>query len=498
MNAAARASRRVLLVFPGRFVGDRCKPTIPLSILSLAAPLLDAGFEVTIFDQRIQSTEEFERLDARSFLFAGFSCLTGNPIHYGLRLARRLRAADPALPLAWGGIHPTLMADEALRTCELVDVVVRGEGEETVLELARALSSGTGVESVPGISRRDGTRIVHHPDRPHIDFEATPLVLPYHLLDAARTDLEETFLYQSSRGCPYDCEFCEIVSYHGRVVRRKAAPRVLEELAEIHACFHPKCVEFVDDLFFLELDRCRAIMEGLVKAGAPFAWRASCRVNIAAGLDEEFLALLAASRCTNVYLGAESASQAILDRISKRITPAQIETAVEKLVRHGIRVSMNFMSGFPGETPEDIRATMAMVDRLEARHPRDLLSTGGINVYAPYPGSRLFDEVVKLGFRPPATFEAWGDFILNDDRPMEWLPREHVRFLRRLALVSRWRLDGLSFATLARRLASGRLRDAVRGLFHHLFALRWRRKYFGLPLDILLWGWITRRVMRQG
>ncbi len=500
MNAwASRKTRRILLVFPGKYVGGGYKPSMPLSLIAIAAPLLASGFDVEIFDQRVQDKDRFLDRDFEEYLFVGLSSLTGNPIVYGLDLCSEIRRKAPSVPLVWGGVHPTLTADQTLSTSDLVDIIVRGEGEITVVALARALNTGQPLDSIEGLSFKQGGHIHHNPDRAYIDFDTVISPLPYHLVSPDLVDFDNDFLYQSARGCPFDCKFCDVIAFHSRETRQKSVEKVVQELIEIDRLYHPSRVEFVDDLFFIDLGRCEGIMRGLVEHGTKFRWTASCRANIAMKFSEDYLALMKRSGCNDIYVGAESGSPRILEYMSKRITPGQIADTVERLSRHGIQTTMNFMTGFPTETREDVQKTVDLVAGLESRYPRRHYIMGGINTYAPYPGSELHDEVTRLGFRDPVTFRDWGTFILNERRTMAWLPADHVDFIQRLAIVSRWRAADPGFRELFGALFKPRGIGAfVKRAFATLFAYRWRYQWYSCPIDIYAWAWITKRVMKQG
>lgn len=496
---APRNSRKIMLIFPGKRVGGGYRPSMPLPLIAIAAPLMDAGYEVEIYDQRVQPSSELFSKNLGEYLFVGLSSLTGNPIVYGLELCEEIRRRVPDLPLVWGGVHPSLMPDQTLKTSEYVDIIVRGEGEVTVVELSNALFAGTPFTNILGLSYKEGDRIIHNLDRPYIDFDSVKNPLPYHLVDRNLVDFDEDFLYQSARGCPFDCKFCDVIAFHTRDTRQKSVEKVVAELVEIDRRYKPGMIEFVDDLFFINLDRCGKIMQGIVDNKLGFKWRASCRANIAMKFTPEYVDLMAKSGCRNIYVGAESGSPRMLEYMSKRISPEQIEMTVEKLSRVGILTTMNFMTGFPTENMDDVKKTVDLVARLEARFPRKDYIMGGINTFAPYPGSELHREVIKLGFKPPETFREWGVFILNERRQMNWLPKEHVEFIQRVALVSRWKGPGPEIKHLFDVLFKPRGFNAfVKKFFNGLFAIRWRNKNFSAPVDIYIWAWLTKKLMKQG
>lgn len=488
---------RVLLVFPGRKqLRTTYKPPFPFSVMALVKPLKQAGYTVDLFDQQVDDPRPFmEKKYLDQLSFAGFSALTGNPIYHGLKLAEHVRRQRPDLPLVWGGVHPTLMHDQTLNTSDYVDAVVRGEGEETVVDLADAIRDRRPFESVAGLSFKRGEEVIHNVDRPYLDMEQIELP-DYEALDLERYNYKDDFLYQSNRGCPYDCKFCDVIAFHSRKVREKSPERIIAELTEIDGRYQPNWVNIVDDLYFINSKKARIVMEGLLEAKTKFHWFANCRANMLDSFDDEFMQLVYDSGCRSIFIGAESGSDRMLKSISKKITAKQIEQAVEKLNRWNIKTTVNFISGFPEETRQDVDDTVALVQRLEDRFSTTL-NFGGINVYAPYPGSDLFNQAVQNGYQPPKTFAAWGTFILNGRRRLPWATQKHTDYIWKLAIVSRWEAN-TTWTDIWKAFRMGLYERAGSFLFAKVFRHRWKKKRLSFGLDIHLWAWILRYVAKVG
>ncbi len=167
----------VLLVYPGGF--NSVFPEIPLPLVYLAWALRRASYEVEILDTRIHSFDQMSRDD---YLFVGISSMTGPMIRDGLRFARHVRERNPKIPIVWGGIHVTLLPEQSLEN-DLVDIVVRGEGELTVVELAGALAAGGALSKVRGISYKQDGVVRSNPDREFMDMDQIDIELPYDLLE---------------------------------------------------------------------------------------------------------------------------------------------------------------------------------------------------------------------------------------------------------------------------------------------------------------------------
>src|SRR5574340_489898 len=213
------------------------KVTIPLQFMAIAPYLQKAGFEVVIIDGRVENAEDRlkQEIDDQ-VVYVGITALTGSMIAYGLFCAEIIRRIAPRIPLVWGGVHVTLAAEEALLTSDLVDIVVRGEGEHTAVELAQCLNGTGDFSGIMGVSWKQDDLVKHTGDRDFMDF-GSQLPFDYNLLDADKYNTE-TLLYQSERGCPHRCAFCDVVIVHRRKFRQKNAQQVLNDIKTLYDTFH--------------------------------------------------------------------------------------------------------------------------------------------------------------------------------------------------------------------------------------------------------------------
>ena len=154
-------SGKVLLLYPS-YDGPPLGP--PLSLLSLASPLLEAGFHVRIVDGAINAIEETLEREIHDSLCIGISFLTGPMIRGAVRLTRLARRLRPEVPIIFGGWHSSLLPDQTLRS-GLPDFVVRGQGEKTLLEIAQLVRDGKSPTAVAGTSIIARDQAIHHPDR---------------------------------------------------------------------------------------------------------------------------------------------------------------------------------------------------------------------------------------------------------------------------------------------------------------------------------------------
>ena len=268
-------------------------------------------------------------------------------------------------------------------------------------------------------------------------------------------------------------------------------------MKEIDEKFQPDFVDIVDDLFFINIHKCREIMRGMIKLKMRFRWGANCRANIAARFDDDDLRLIKDSGCTKVFVGAESASMKLLKNMNKAITPEQITTAVENFHRYGITTTINFICGFPDEKFSDVQESItyvkAIMDRLG-----DRVKFGGINLYAPYPGSELYEKAIREGHVPPKTFAAWGKFVLNGKTVLPWMDKAYLEKLWRVAVVSRWAEPSITLQDLSVALRQNKFERLVAFLIARVFWKRWEKQWYSFPLDIRLWNWALNNIAKVG
>ncbi|MGE5406000.1 MAG: B12-binding domain-containing radical SAM protein, partial [Candidatus Saccharibacteria bacterium] len=336
---ADKVKNKVILFFPGRFLLG-ADPQLPLSVLALAGPLMDHGFETVIIDGRVDKWRSrfVEELDD-NVLFVGFTALTSDMILYGLEASKWVRQFKPDIRIVWGGVHASLLPEQTIETGEVIDIVARGEGEDIIVNLASAIRSGSKLEDVFGLTFRNNEgKIVSNPDPPNrVDLEKLNLP-PYHILDLSKYSMRN-FMYMSARGCPHKCQFCDVMAFHHRRYSAKSVQKTLDELEYIIKTYHPESIEFVDDNFFVRRERALEICQGIIDRGLKFEWIASCRADYFKHMNDQYWETVRDAGAKAIYIGAESGSVRTLKEIEKGITIEDVYNAAEQLSRVGIKMS---------------------------------------------------------------------------------------------------------------------------------------------------------------
>jgi len=441
----------VILVHPIADPYATGAPRLPLGVLSVAGPLVGAGYGVQIVDQQVDPHWQgtLESILSTRPVCVGISAMTGTQIRYGLEAAALVREAS-SVPIAWGGVHASLLPTETVAD-PLVDVVVVGEGEETFLEVVRRLAAGTSLEGVAGTYYKVAGQPRGNPPRPFIDLDRYS-ALPYQLLDMERYIAsdevsERTLELPTSRGCPHRCAFCYNLRFSRRRWRTMSVPVILHRLSEVVERFALQGINFREDNFFTDPRRVEAIARGIIERGLDIGWHADCRCDYFAHYDDDFVRLLLASGLRALTFGAESGAQHTLDAIQKDITLEDTLTAARRATDLGLITNFHFMTGFPDETREDLFATYRLILQLLRGHRRGNGSDSKPNIYGPalytpYPGTPLYERSLELGFRPPADLADWAA-LHWEELNLPWLSAAQARLEESAAFLAEHASPGL-------------------------------------------------------
>jgi radical SAM superfamily enzyme YgiQ (UPF0313 family) len=465
---------------------------LPLSLIYVGTALRRAGFDVRILDERVTKNLmlALEEAVASDPLFVGISSMTGYQIGHGLLMARSVRALNPRIPIVWGGVHPTIHPDSTVRH-SLVDVVVTNEGEETAVELARAIEAEGDLGQVRGIVFKAAGKVVHTPQRPKTDLETLPRP-DYSLVDVRNYftigHISRTTQLQvaTSRGCPFHCGYCYLQLPELRGYRTMSAQRVYDEIKYLSETYNVESIFFYDDYFFGNRQRVVDLVELLEKKPLGVQFEVSCRIDFLARESDEFLARMRRAGFAELLIGVESGSDRILKMIRKGITREQIIGTNRKLSKTGIGLKLSWMAGFPTETEEDFYRTVDLMLQLTGENPYCSLTPLGI--YTPYPGTELYESCKsKFGVAFPESLDGWAEYQWqkNNNR---FLDRRTFRLLTKLNVASRF-FD----AKLFQRFGRKDHRFLIMALFYAygpLIRLRVRKRFFGLMPEIAVLNWL--------
>ncbi len=383
---------------------------MPLALLAVGSALDRTRYDVVIVDGRLERdplTAVLGALD-ESAVCLGVTVLTGAPIRDALRLTRGVQRARPALPIVWGGWHPSLFPEECLREAGLQAVVI-GQGEQTFAELVERFALGGPPDGVAGCAHVRGEGIVSEPPRPLADVNAFP-PHDYSLIDVERYFRRKSrrqLDYVSSQGCRFRCEFCADPFVYRREWSGLAPARLGEEIERLWRAHPFTDLNFQDETFFTRSRRAADVADQILVRGQRFTWAATMRADQGARLDEWALTLCRRSGLRRAMVGVESGSQTLMDWMKKDVTLDQVFATAERLRAHDIGGLFPFIVGFPDEPPESVEATIAVVKRLRAMSPA---FEAVVYFYQPYPGSPIAELAWRRGYARPASLAEWAGF----------------------------------------------------------------------------------------
>ncbi len=368
----------------------------PLGVGYVASSLRNAGYDVKILDCTFMKKDEAMTAALGTGAdVVGIYCMVTMREECEM-FARALR--NKCDLLVAGGPLPSC---DPLPFMEDFDVVVRGEGEKSIVEVVQAYESGGDLDSILGIvCRRKGGDIVFTPHREleaHLDktaFPARDLLQNHKYIDYSR----KRFGYAittviTTRGCPFRCEFCSNAVF-GISYRERSPGNVLLEVEQALSYGYDR-IHFADDVFTLNKNRILEFCDGVRKKALDFKWECLGRVD---SIDREIAVAMKRAGCERIFFGIESGNDGILNLMNKKITVDNARRAVEAAHLAGIRTGAFFILCYPGETNDTVLDTLHFSTSL----PLDYLS---FTVPYPLPGTPLHERVkhsIKKEWKTPS------------------------------------------------------------------------------------------------
>ena len=462
----------------------------PLAVLSLAA-VLEGREDYVIVDGNLDpdpgATLESLAAEHRIELLA-VSVMPGPQMGSAYLLCREFKRRHPSVPVLWGGYFPSLYADATLNA-SYVDMVVRGQGEETFLEVIEAARGQKPLASVAGLSFKDAFGLhVHNGPRPLRSPNDFP-ELPYHRLTSPEKYIARTFLgsrtavHQASIGCPYRCRFCGVVPLFDGRQKMESPIRTAKTLTHLQRTYGINAVQFYDNNFFLRenhtLDLCDRI------APLKLRWWCEGRIDILLRYSDSTFERLREAGATMIFFGAESGSDETLKQMNKRLRAEQTLELAARIRRFGIVPEFSFVVGNPEDPEGDTRQTIEFIRKIKKLNPASEII---VQHYIPVPhpdGSYGGGDRVRF----PDTLEEWAserwlNFVIRTEPNTPWLPRAVKRRIDGFELVVNCRWPTMQDIHLPRwgRLMLKTLsawRYAL-GVYQHPFELEWAQQFMNL------------------
>lgn len=463
----------------------------PLAMLAIGA-VLEGKEEYCIVDGNVDPDpgRTVDRIMSESGAsLLAVSVMPGPQMGAAIPLCRDFRKKYPAVPIAWGGYFPSLYTDAALNA-GYVDFAIRGQGEDTFLELIAALRTDRRFAGIRGLSFKDAFGLhVHNAERPLRSLNDFPWP-PYHRLTSPEKYILPTFLgsrtavHQASIGCPFKCNFCGVVPVHQGRQKLETPERTAAILSHLIREYAVNAIQFYDNNFFLNESHTREVAEHLIPLN--LRWWAEGRVDTVLRYSDDTLRALKRAGASMLFFGAESGSNWVLEQMNKQITAEQTLELAGRIRQFGIVPEFSFVLGNPAQPERDTREAIHFIRRIKQINPDAEII---VQHYIPTPQPAGMYGHVEKQIEFPKTPEEWANdrwynFTIRHDPDLPWLPKGVKRLIDNFEVVinSRWpttqdiHLPGWGRAAL-QALSSWRYRF---GVYHYPVELEWVQKLISL------------------
>jgi radical SAM superfamily enzyme YgiQ (UPF0313 family) len=374
----------------------RFKPFIyaafPTAIGYLAAYVREKNQDqVRIHDEQIEWLSERklrEHMDSiQGPRIVGISCLTSTAKR-AYELTRMVKKLDSESTVILGGIHPTAVPEECLKSTA-ADIVVRGEGEQTLSEIYSALSTGGTFSGILGISYKENGNLVHNPARPLLESLEEIPPFPYDLFQDNLEGYRDFGTIISSRGCPFACIFCSQRLISGQRYRFLPPHRVMTKIRLLVDKYHQKRIFFCDDTFTINKKRTFALLDEIITSGYN---KKACFVVESRGkeITWDLLLKMKEANIVSIAFGVETGSQKVMSILNKGETVNDNARAIELTHKAGIGADASIIMGLPSENGQDRR----MTSRFARAVPLD---GARFNIAIPYPGTAFYEMAKAEG-----------------------------------------------------------------------------------------------------
>ena len=472
----------MIIFFNPKACGPRAR-RFPLSLLHLGAMLKDD--EYVIVDGNVDSSpvatiSNIVRSHADIELLA-VTAMPGPQIGHAVPQSKKLKSLFPTIPVMWGGYLPSMHPRVTLIS-DFVDLVVRGQGEQTLVEFLEARRKGSQLDGILGLSYKDGKEIIENPPRPLVNQDELPEHLPYHKIDAEKY-IHPTFLgrrtaaYHNSMGCPFSCNFCGVISVYGSREKIASPARTERALRRLKTEFGVDSIQFFDNNFFLGEKHAVELSDRLIPLG--LKWWCEARIDLLLHYSDSTWRKLRAAGCTMVFVGAESGSNESLREMDKKLTREQIIEMAHRAKQFDIIPEFSFMFGNPRDPLGDALTTIDLIYELKEIDPNCEII---FYHYTPTPQRRGSYGDVDSKNPYPDTLEEWATpewirFAMHYNPKVPWLLNDLLSWLRNFETVVQCRWPTIQDFRLTR---------LTRSLLKTLAEWRYRSRFYDFPLELKL------------
>jgi len=372
----------------------------PVGLAHIAASLEKASYSVFVFDLPVENLSLERIIKKIKHLkpkVVGITSMTSTFLT-AARIAEKIAEVFPEILIVFGGVHVSFLDKQTLKDFDFIDLVVRGEGEETIREVVKRylLKNNHDFKGIKGITYKHKGKIFRNPDRERVKnssllYPPAYHLFPMHLYSKRQLgEFGETFSpirVLTARGCPYSCVFCLVPVIFKKKCRCKTVKSILDELQLLHDKFGIKNFKFADDTFTLDQSRVIAICEGMKKRKLNMNWECETRVDL---VSSRVLKAMKSANCTTVWYGIESSSPGTIRKVNKKISLPMAANAIKVTQECGLRAGAFFIMGLPSDGPRQTKCFVNWAIKAD-------LDAVVFSILTPFPGTKIFKDPKKFG-----------------------------------------------------------------------------------------------------
>jgi len=418
----------------------------PLSILAIAA-VLEGHEEFAIVDGNLDPhpTESIAALLRKNPVeLLAVTVMPGPQTVGAVATCREIRRAFPNVPIVWGGYFASNYTKAALNA-GYVDFAVRGQGEQTFLELLEAIRGKRDLKSILGLSYKDSDGVQrHNPERLMRKLDDFPLY-PYHRIPAEKYVLptflgRRTAVHQASIGCPFRCNFCGVVTFSGSREKMESPARTEQILRHLVSTYGVDAIQFYDNNFFLREEHARELADRI--APLNLRWWCEARADIMMKYSDTTFEAIRRAGCAMIFFGAESGSNKVLEEMNKDLRAEDTLALASRIRRFDIIPEFSIIFGNPRDPEGDTQDCIKFIRQLKRLNADSEIV---VEHYTPVPQRAQMYGGVQDQFQFPETpdewaTEHWQRFATQKDPKTPWLRPRTKQLIDNFELVvsSRW------------------------------------------------------------
>lgn len=444
----------------------------PFGLMYLADALEKAGFEMEIWHGRNKELKElYNQVNELRPLFVGFSTYTMPNLKPTIKASKEIHKYG--YKIIWGGVHATILPSLCMNE-DFIDFVCLREGEDSIVRLAQTLSEGKNPTGIVGIANGENYTFSPFVDLDKYEPRWDKINIESYLLKNQWG--KRVLPFVTSRGCPYRCGFCYSQAVNKRRWRMHSVEFITEQIKKLKTLYQIDGISFRDENLFVNKKRAMEIIENL---NMPFY--APIRAD---SINDDFAYWLAEHNCKELFIGAESGVQKLLDLMTKDITLNDIRRAVKALSHTNIKIILGFILGLPTETKKEQIRTLEFIAELHRLHSNIHVS---LSCYTPYPSTSLWEHTVKAGFIPPNTNEGWAVDRIDVAEYLPWMDFNEFALMKLFCMS----LEN-------QKTSSNIFRRVLITMMKPSLSLRWKLRYFSYPFEVIVPLKIRKLLIRLG